>query len=132
MPKQINVKLGFEADTSQAKKQIQDLQKSLDNLLTSSTKNSTFKEFKDDVLEAQQSVFKLQGVLNNSLNADTGRLDLSKFNAQLDAADMSIGTLAADMRKLGPDGERAFLNLANSIVTAQKPMMETNKLLDGM
>ena len=132
MPKQINVKLGFEADTSQAKKQIQDLQNSLNNLLKASSKNSTFQEFKEGAAQAQQSVIKLQTALNNSLNADTGRLDLSKFNMQLDAAGMSVETLAADMRKLGPEGERAFLNLANSVVTAQKPMMETNKLLDGM
>ncbi len=40
MPKQINVKLGFQADTAQAKKQIQDLQHSLDNLMNSSSINS--------------------------------------------------------------------------------------------
>ncbi len=132
MPKQINVKLGVEADTSQAKKQLQDLQNSLTKLLQTSGKNSTMQEFRENAAQAQQSVIKLQTALNNSLNADTGRLDLSRFNSQLNAAGMTVETLAVDMRKLGPEGEKAFLNLANSVVTAQKPMMETNKLLDGM
>ena len=131
MPKQINVKLGVEADTSQAKKQIQDLQKSLDNLLQNSTKNSG-DGFLKGIGEAQQSILKLKSALDNSLNIDTGRLDLSKFNQQLDKSGLSVDKLATHLNSLGADGQKAFLNLANSIVTAQKPMIETNKLLDGM
>ena len=132
MAKQLNIKLGVEADTSQAKREIQQLQQSLDNLMKSSAKNSSFNDFKKDVGEAQQSIIKLQTALNNSLNADTGRLDLSKFNTELDKSGLTVGQLAAQMNGLGVDGQKAFLNLANSIVTAQKPMRETNKLLDGM
>ena len=40
MAKQLNVSLGFSADTSKAKKQIQDLQASLDNLIKSSVKTT--------------------------------------------------------------------------------------------
>ena len=132
MPKQINVKLGFDADTSQAKKQIQDLQKSLDSLLKVSSKGDSFDSLSKGVAEAQQSVLRLKNVLDNSLNIDTGRLDLSKFNQQLNQSGLSIDKLATQMNSLGADGQKAFLNLANSIVTAQKPMMETNRLLDGM
>lgn len=132
MAKQLNVDLRFNADTSQAKKEIQQLQQSLDNLMKSSAKNSSFNDFKKGIGEAQQSIIKLQTALNNSLNADTGRLDLSKFNTELDKSGLTVGQLAAQMNGLGADGQKAFLNLANSIVTAQKPMRETNKLLDGM
>ena len=132
MPKQINVKLGFEADTSQAKKQIQDLQNSLNKLLQNSASKSPFQEMDKDILKAEQSVAKLQTAINNSLNMDTGRLDLSKFSNQLGQADLSIDSLAKDLSALGADGQKAFLNLANSVITAQKPMHETNKLLDGM
>ncbi len=132
MPKQINVKLGFEADTSQAKKQIQDLQNSLNKLLQNSASKSPFQEMDKDILKAEQSVAKLQTAINNSLNMDTGRLDLSKFSNQLGQADLSIDLLAKDLSALGADGQKAFLNLANSVITAQKPMHETNKLLDGM
>ena len=132
MPKQINVKMGFEADTSQAKRQIQDLQNSLTKLLQTSSKNTTLDEFRDGIIQAQQSVVKLQTALKSSLNADTGRLDLSKFNTQLDKSGLTVETLATNMRQLGPEGEKAFLNLANTVVTAQKPIAETNKLLDGM
>ena len=54
MPKQINVKLGFEADISQAKKQIADLQNSLDNLMSSSIKDSAFTGYDQQIAEAQQ------------------------------------------------------------------------------
>lgn len=132
MPKQINVKLGFEADTSQARKQIADLQKSLDGLLSSSTKQGALTGFNKEISNAQQSVLKLKTVIDNSLNADTGRLDLSKFNTQLNNSGLTLSQLSNDMNGLGADGQKAFLNLANSIVTAQKPMVESNKLLDNM
>ena len=132
MPKQLNVNLAFTADTAQAKQQIQELQRSLQELNTNTIKNSGLSKMSEDVLKAQQSVQKLSSILNSSLNADTGRLDLSKFNQQLGSAGMSIQSLATDMTALGADGQKAFLNLANSIVTTQKPMVETNKLLNGM
>lgn len=131
MPKQINVKLGFEADTSQAKKQIQDLQNSLNNLIKTSSKDTGL-GFSKEIAEAQQSIVKLQTALNHSLNADTSRLDLSKLNNQLAQSGLSVESLGKDFQKLGPAGEAAFLNLTQSIVTAQKPMIETNRLLDGM
>jgi hypothetical protein len=132
MPKQLNVNLAFNADTSQARAEIAKLQKSLDSLMSNSIKNSAFTGFDKDISNAQQSVLRLKTAINNSLNADTGRLDLSKFNAQLNNSGLSLSKLATDMRAMGTDGQQAFLNLANSIVTAQKPMAETNKLLDGM
>lgn len=132
MPKQINVDLSFRADTKEAQAQIAQLKKSLDDLMTSSIKNSAFTGFNKDIANAQQSVMKLKSVLNDSLNMDTGRLDLSKFNAQLNSSGLNIKKLAADMGAMGADGQKAFLNLANSIVTAQKPILETNKLLDNM
>ena len=132
MPKQINVKLGFEADTSQAKKQIQDLQKSLDSLMTSSTKNTALGDFSKGMVEAQQSAVKLKSILGESMNVDTGRLDLVKFNQQLQDSGLTLSKLGSQLSSLGPEGKQAFLSLADSIVTAQKPMIETNRLLDGM
>ena len=132
MPKQLNVNLAFTADTKQAQAQIAQLQQSLDKLMSNSMKNSMFTGFDKDISNAQQSVLKLKTAINNSLNADTGRLDLSKFNTQLNNSGLSLNKLATDMRAMGTDGQQAFLNLANSIVTAQKPIAETNKLLDGM
>ena len=132
MPKQLNVNLGFTADTSQARQQIQQLKQSLEQLSVSTVGQSPFSKMPAEVMKAQQSVLKLKSILDSSLNANTGQLDLSKFNQQLGSAGMSIQSLATDMTALGADGQKAFLNLANSIVSTQKPMIETNKLLDGM
>ena len=132
MTKQLNVKLGFQADVSQAKQQIQSLQQQLNNLMNSSVQSSGLNGFNTQITAAQQSVLKLQTVLGKSINMDTGRLDLSKFNQQLSGANLSINKIATDLSALGPEGNKAFLNLANSIVTAQRPMIESNKLLDNM
>ena len=132
MPKQLNINLGFTADTSQARQQIQQLKQSLEQLSVSTVGQSPFSKMPAEVMKAQQSVLKLKSILDSSLNANTGQLDLSKFNQQLGSAGMSIQSLATDMAALGTDGQKAFLNLANSIVSTQKPMIETNKLLDGM
>lgn len=129
MPKQLNIDLSFNADTSRAKREIQELKQQLDGLMSSSISQTSFQGFSSEIAKAQQSVIKLQSALNNSLNADTGKLDLSKFNQQLLSSDLTINKLAGDLSALGPEGNRAFVNLANSIVTAQKPMIETNKLL---
>ena len=131
MPKQINVKLGFQADTSEARKQIQELQNSLNNLIKVSSKDTSL-GFSKEIAEAQQSIAKLQTALNNSLNADTGRLDLSKLNSQLAQTGLSAESLMREFQKLGPAGEAAFLKLTQNVVSAQKPIIETNKLLDGM
>lgn len=132
MPKQINVKLGFQADTSQAQQQIQALQQQLNKLMSSSVTSQSFNGFNAQVSQAQSSIIKLNSALSNSMNVDTGKLNLNKFNQELANSNLSIKTLATDLNSLGPDGQKAFLNLANSIVTAQRPMIESNKLLDSM
>jgi len=132
MAKQLNVDLRFNADTSQAKREIQQLQQSLDKLMTNSVKNTPLQDFSKGMIEAQQSAMKLQSVLEKAVNVDTGRLDLVKFDQQLRDSGLTLDKLGSQLSSLGPDGQQAFLQLANSIVTAQKPMRETNKLLDGM
>ena len=128
MPKQLNIRLGFEADTSKAKQQIADLQKSLDGLL----KTSMGDKFTGDIEKAQTSILKLKNVLNNSLNFNTGGLDLTKFTLQLEQSGLTAKDMAMQFSKLGPEVNHAFLQIANSVVTAQKPIKETNKLIDNM
>ncbi len=131
MPKQINVKLGFTADTSQAKKQLEDLRKSLQDLTDLSIKRGSGKEgFDKQFNDALIAVQKLDKALENSTNNTTGMLDLSKLNANLYEYGESISSLQVKMSSLGTEGNEAFLKVANSIMLAQKPMKETNQLLD--
>lgn len=132
MPKQLNVDLKFSADTSQAKREIQQLQESLSKLMAGSANKGIFNGVAKDIQEAEIAVAKLQVALDKSLNTNTGQLDLSKFSTQLGKAGLDIESLATHMQDMGADGQKAFLNLASSIVSAQKPVRETNAMLNEM
>ena len=82
MPKQLDVNLGFTADTSQAKKQIQELRQSLQDIAKLPGKASSL--FDDtDIKNASQAALELQQHLNAAVNVNTGKLDLSRLSTSL-------------------------------------------------
>lgn len=127
----VQVSLAFTADTKQAKKQIDELQNTLSRL-------ATFDHFEvgdvitEDLLKASNAVTKLQSQLKQAFNQDTGRIDLSKFKQQLDASGMSIDKYRDELIKLGPEGERAFLGVANAIQNAEIPLKRSGKLANEL
>lgn len=125
----LEINLRFNAETQQAKQQINELQRELNNLNTSFSKKTGTEQFSDQIVKAQQSVVKLKSVLNHSINEATGQIDLTKFNDSLNNAGLSLGDLKADLTSLGDEGTHAFLSLAKSIVSAQTPIEKTNNLL---
>ena len=125
----LEINLRFSAETQQAKQQINELQRELNNLNTGFSKKTGTEQFSDQIVKAQQSVVKLKSVLNHSINEATGQIDLTKFNDSLNNAGLSLGDLKADLTSLGDEGTHAFLSLAKSIVSAQTPIEKTNNLL---
>ena len=80
MPKQLNVNMSFTADSSQAKRQLQELQKSLADLTNNAySKNGSKVIDLKNIQEASAAVAKLKVDLQEATNKDTGTLDLSKF-----------------------------------------------------
>ena len=71
MPKQLNVDLRFNADTSQAKKQIQDLQTSLDKLGSGSAKDLGLDKMNSELAEATNHVNLLKAQLEKAFNSGT-------------------------------------------------------------
>lgn len=130
MAKQLNVSLNFTANTAQAKAQMQELQRQLNNLTGSLT--STDLPITKEIREAISETAKLEVALKQSMNMDTGKFDLSKFNDTLKKSGTSLQQLAAKLNAVGPDGKRAFLSLAQSIAAAEIPMKRTNTLLNSM
>ena len=126
MPKQLNVNLAFTADTSQAKKQIQDLFDSLNRIQTKPT------QLFDDVQlkKASQAANELQMHLQRAVDVDTGRLDLSKFSTSLNASNKSLKDYQKDLSAIGPEGQAAFLKLSKSIAMADAPLLQANKRLN--
>lgn len=129
MAKQLNVDLRFNADTSQAKAQLQDLQKTLNSLTASVSQNSDGLGLTKDIVEATNQVAKLQAMLESSKNA-SGGLDLGKFNQSLSKSGLTLKNYADTLNSLGSTGSQAFAQLAKSIVTAEVPLKRTNALLD--
>ena len=130
MAKQLNVSLNFTANTAQAKAQMQELQRQLNNLTGSLT--STDLPITREIREAISETAKLEVALKQSMNMDTGKFDLSKFNDTLKKSGTSLQQLAAKLNAVGPEGKRAFMSLAQSIAAAEIPMRRTNTLLNSM
>lgn len=131
MPKQLNVDLRFNADTSQAKKQIQDLQASLKGL-TSMDNLLNFKGTDEQLKQALTTVTQLKTQLTDAFNTNTGKLDLTKFVTDMQKSGMSLEQYRQKLSSLGPEGTKAFNQLASAVSKADVPIARTNKLLAEM
>ena len=129
MAKQLNVSLAFSADTSRAKAQMQDLQKSLDTLIASAGKNSGELGLTKDLIKAQGAAVDLKIALQQATTS-TGSLDLSKFNSSLQKSGMTLEQYRNKLSQLGPAGTEAFLKLSNSIISAEAPLKRVNTTLE--
>ena len=128
MPKQLNVNLGFTADTSQAKAQLQDLQKQLTNLINN-PKSMNSLGITKEIQEASVAAATLKTQLENATNVNTGKLDLGRFNQSLKESGYQIKDYKNALLALGPEGQKAFATLAQSITTAEVPLRRSNALL---
>ena len=129
MAKQLNVNLAFTADTSQAKKQLQDLQNQLTKLTTQSFGNQKMGISKE-IQEATTAAAQLKAKLEAATNVNTGTLDLGKFAESIHQNGGSLDEYKRKLEKLGPAGAQAFSSLANSILSAEIPLKRTNVLMD--
>ena len=109
---QANVNLAFTADTGKAKAQIRDLQAELTKLSTASIIGNFNNADMEKAIFAAKS---LQMHLNNAVNVDTGKLDLSRFSKSLNSSNQTLESLRKDLSLAGEQGNQAFLQLARSI-----------------
>ena len=128
MAKQLSVNLSFNADTSQAKRNIEDLANSIKKISTMPP--ALFDD--DDLKDAVQAAQQLEKHLSKAYNVNTGNLDLSKFSKSLSNAGQNLNYFQKNLSKLGVEGEKAFLNLAKSIATAETPTMQLNNHINQM
>lgn len=126
MAKQLNVSLAFTADTREAKAQLQDLQKQLNNILKMPSNKLGIT---DEIREAISATAELSSRLQQATNVNTGNLDFSKFNNSLKQSGQSLSAYGQQLQKLGPTGQQAFLTLTKSIATAEIPIKRTNALV---
>ena len=131
MAKQLNVvNLKFTADTTQAKQQLQELQSQLSKLTMTGTGPKL--NFTSEIQEATKAAAQLEVQLKNATNVNTGKLDLGKFNEAMIKSGMSLSKYQNQLRNLGPDGDKAFAQLALSITKAEIPLKRSNALITEM
>ena len=128
MEKQLNVKLAFNADTSKAKAQIQELYQSLNNVGISTAKLP----ITEDIQQAQVAAGQLKVAMNQAFNIETGKLDLLKFNQSIKTSGTNLVEIRNKLMQIGPVGQQAFLSLAQSIASAEIPARRTSTLLKSL
>lgn len=125
------VNIGFNADTSQIKNALNELDKSLKNIQKLPGRSSSL--FDDrEIREASQAALELEKHLRAAMDVKTGNLDLSRFSASLKVSNKSLQDYYNKLISVGPDGQQAFYQLAQAISTAETPTLRVNKALDEM
>ena len=114
------------ADIGQAKKAINDLQRSIDNL---SKKQISTNYLDAGINKAVNSAKELQYHLNKALNTDTGKLNLNAFSQSLAQSNLSAKDLMQNLLQGGTAGQQAFTSLAGVIAQSEVPLKRMNSTL---
>ena len=125
----VRVNLQFNADITQAKKQMQDLYKSLQAV---SNLNTFTLNMDADLIKAANAAEELEMHLKAATNVNTGKLNLIEFNKSLAQSQTSLAQLITNLANGGNVGQQAFAKLATQISQTQVPLRQTNALISNM
>ena len=131
MNQKMTYTVGFKADTAELKREMQNLQNSLRSISNFEIKGNVGYLSKE-MLEAANAANNLHTILKATTNIDSGKLDLLKFNESLKRSGKSLKDYGISLMKLGPEGEKVFSQIAQSIVNAEIPLRRANKLFDEL
>ena len=128
MAKQLNVNMKFNADSSQAKREIKSLQDSL-SMLVATSRDKLGASWSDDLRDATHAAAELSVHLQKAINTKTGNLDFSKLEQSIKKSGISLEQYGDSLRKLGPEGQQAFMQLASAVVQSEVPIRRVNSLV---
>ena len=131
MAKQLNIDMRFQADTSQAKQAIMELQKTLDQALSSSRSGPGGIAITKEIEQARLAAAQLKAQLKDATNVD-GSLNLAKFNQALTSSGQTLASYGKSLSALGPTGQQAFAQLAQSISAANVSFTKSAGLINTM
>lgn len=133
MAKRLNYEIAFSADTAQLNAKLKEVQTSLEKIATYDFSKAKFGDaFTKDIEEAATAAQELQLKLVEATNVKTGQLDLSKFRESLGDSKTALESYATKLSAVGPEGKKAFLQVASAISQAELPMKRSNALLSEM
>lgn len=125
----IIVDMSFQANVSQAKAKMQELQKQLSSLQSITNKDLPMNQLSSGLDQAKNAAAQLSVQLRQAFNQDTGRLDLSRFNQQLKQSGMNLEKYKAALMQAGPAGKQAFGQLAMQIASADTHVIRISNSL---
>lgn len=133
MAKRLNYEIGFMADTKQLDAELQKVQKQLNNISNFKfTGAEASNGFTVQLQEASKAAADLQAKLSSAVNVNTGKLDLAAFRTSLQKSGVSLQDYANKLRAIGPEGTKAFINVANAIAQAELPLRRSSTLLNEL
>ena len=121
------VSLIFEADTSAAKNSINELVRSLQSIQSKPTDLVNT----DSIKTASRAALELQEHLRKAVNVDTGKLDLSRFVTSLNSSKKTLEDYRIALNRIGPEGNRAFIQLAHNINNSETSTVRLNKTMQN-
>lgn len=128
----VRVNLDFTATTSQAEAALSRLSTNLRNISSQTNLDTGGLRLPEQLNAASIAAIKLRENLQNAINVDTGRLDLSKFNHEMEKSGMSLKQYRDALVSLGPTGQAAFMDLSKAILASETPLKQTNVLVDKL
>ena len=125
----VQVKLQFNADVSQAKNAIKDLQSALQNVTKLNTSSLNINK---DLVEASRAASELSKHLNAATNFNTKQFNLNEFCSSIEKSGQSFSELIQKLSYGGAVGQQAFTQLASAIAQSQVPLKQTSKLVESL
>lgn len=125
---QMNFNMRFTADTSQAQSAIQQLQTSLSQIAMAGSGAGVSK----GMTEAASAAKELSYHLNQAYNATTGNFDLSRLDKSLRTSNTNVTKLSSSLLQAGQSGQQAFVQLAQSIASADRPMINLSSRMTDL
>lgn len=125
--------IGFNADTTQLKQQVKEVQtllKDISSFKFSSANNGS--AFTQEMVKAASAAKDLQMKMEAATNLKTGKLDLTKFNQSLKQSGITLEQYATRLSAIGPEGTKAFIQVANAISQASLPALKLNGIMNDM
>lgn len=131
MAKQLNVNLSVDADVTRAKRKLESLQQQINDLTKNPLNLNGLTGTTEEIKKASVAVAELQALLSTSKNIKTGALDLTSFNKSLIDSGHNLEYFRSNLASLGTEGQNAFYNLCEAIITADAPLKRANKLVEN-
>ena len=123
--------IGFEANTQNVAKQLETVQASLDKITQFKFNKAVLGDFNSELVKSVQSAANLKSMLKQATDVKTGKLNLTQFRESIERSGKSIKDYAKDMAALGPEGQQAFLQIANAVSASNAPLIQSTKLMNS-